>query len=141
MHLWVFDGAEGILVEIKRDEGIVEAIRAAWDVFQPYLDSDTPPPLTERDTVERNDPVWQLAAGLYVSAKRKADEAVAEVEKTKERLVALASHVSDTGFGVTVSRYFKQGSVDYKKVPALKGIDLTAYRGTGREEVRITIGK
>ena len=76
-HLWVFDGTEGILVEIKRDEATVTAIRAAWDVFQKYLDSDTPPPLTERDTVERTDPVWQLAAGLYVTAKRKADEATA----------------------------------------------------------------
>ena len=140
-HLWVFDGSEGILVEIRRDEATVAAIRAAWDVFQKYLDSDTPPPLTERDTVERTDPVWQLAAGLYVSAKRKADEATAELEKAKERLVELASHVSESGFGVTVSRYFKQGNVDYKKVPALKGVDLNAYRGAGRQEVRVTIDR
>jgi predicted phage-related endonuclease len=140
-HLWVFDGAEGILVEIRRDEATVAAIRAAWDVFQKYLDNDTPPPLTERDTVERTDPVWQLAAGLYMSAKRKADEATAELEKAKERLVELASHVSESGFGVTVSRYFKQGNVDYKRVPVLKGVDLNAYRGAGREEVRITVAK
>jgi putative phage-type endonuclease len=140
-HLWVFDGVEGILVEIERDEAALEAIRAAWDVFQKYLDKDTPPPLTERDTVERTDPVWQLAAGLYVSAKRKADEATAELEKAKERLVELASHVSESGFGVSVTRYFKQGNVDYKKVKELKGVDLNAYRGAGREEVRVTVAK
>ncbi len=76
-----------------------------------------------------------------MSAKRKADEATAELEKMKERLVTLTSHVSEAGFGVTVSRYFKQGNVDYKKVPALKGVDLNAYRGAGREEVRITVAK
>ena len=103
--------------------------------------NDTPPPLTERDTRERTDPVWKLAAGLYVSAKRKAEEAAAELETLRGRLVALSSHVSETGFGVTVTRYFRQGSVEYKKVPALKGVDLNAYRGTGREEVRVTVGK
>ena len=113
-HLWVFDGSEGLLVEIRRDEATVAAIRAAWDGFQPYLDNDTPPPLTERDTRERTDPVWKLAAGLYVSAKRKAEEAAAELETLRGRLVALSSHVSETGFGVTVTRYFRQGSVEYK---------------------------
>jgi hypothetical protein len=55
--------------------------------------------------------------------------------------VELASHVSESGFGVSVTRYFKQGNVDYKKVPALKGVDLNAYRGVVREEVRVTVGK
>lgn len=140
-HLWVFDGTKGLLVEIVRDDATVAAIRAAWDAFQPYLDSDSPPPLTERDTLERNDPVWQLAAGLYVSAKRKAEEAATELEAMRARLVTLANHASESGFGVSVTRYWKQGNVDYKKVPALKGVDLNAYRGAAREEIRVTVGK
>ena len=140
-HLWVFDGTEGLLVEIGRDEATMEAIRAAWDVFQRYLDTDTPPPLTERDTVDRTDPVWKLAAGLYLVAKKKADEVATELETLRERLVALASHTSETGFGVTVTRYFKQGSVDYKKVMELRGVDLDRYRGKGREEVRVSVVK
>ena len=30
------------------------------------------------------------------------------------------------------------GSVDYKKVVELKGVDLERYRGKAREEVRVT---
>ncbi len=30
-------------------------------------------------------------------------------------------------------------SVDYKKVPQLKGVDLEPYRGQAREEVRVTV--
>ena len=90
---------------------------------------------------DRHDPVWKLAAGLYVSAKRKAEEAASELETLRERLVALASHASETGFGVSVTRYFKQGNVDYKKVPELKEVDLDNYRGAGREEVRVTVVK
>jgi len=42
------------------------------------------------------------------------------------------------GAGVTVTRFWKAGSVDYKKVVELKGVDLSAYRGKAREEVRVT---
>jgi predicted phage-related endonuclease len=140
-HLWVFDGSTGLLVEIQRDEATMEAIRAAWDGFQTYLDSDTPPPLSDRDTAERTDPVWKLAAGLYLTAKRKAEEAATELETVRERLVALASHASESGYGVTVTRFFKQGHVDYKKVPELKTVQLDDYRAAGRVEVRVTVAK
>ena len=140
-HLWVFDGATGLLVEIRRDDACIEAIRVAWDCFQAYLDTDAPPPITERDTVERNDPAWQLAARLYVEAKRKAEEVAESLDRARERLVGLASHASETGHGVTVTRFFKQGNVDYKKVPELKVVDLDRYRAAGRVEVRVTVAE
>ena len=52
--------------------------------------------------------------------------------------MALAQHPREQGAGVTVTRFWKAGSVDYKKVPALRGIDLEPYRGRGREETRVT---
>ena len=140
-HLWVFDGTTGLLVEIARNEGTMAAIRAAWDGFQTYLDTDTPPPLTERDTVERSDPAWTLAAGLYVEAKRKADEAADSLDRARERLVGLASHASESGRGVTVTRFFKQGNVEYKRIPQLKTVQLDDYRAAGRVEVRVTVAK
>jgi hypothetical protein len=36
------------------------------------------------------------------------------------------------------TRFLKAGSVDYKKVVELKGVDLEKYRGNAREEVRVT---
>jgi putative phage-type endonuclease len=140
-HLWVFDGTSGLLVEIQRDEACMEAIRKAWDGFQQYLDTDTPPPLSERDTVERSDPAWQLAAGLYRQAKQDADAATETLDRAKERLVGLASHASETGHGVTVTRFFKQGAVDYKRIPALKTVRLDDYRAAGRLEVRVSVAK
>ena len=50
-------------------------------------------------------------------------------------------HPSEAGFGVSVTRFWKQGSVDYKKVPELKGVDLEAYRQKGRWERRVSVGK
>ena len=55
----------------------MEAIGGAWDAFQPFLDGDLPPPLTDRDTVAREDAAWAAAAQKYLLAKR-ASEASTE---------------------------------------------------------------
>ncbi len=54
-HLWVFDGTTGIQLDIKPDPLWFESIKAAWEAFQPYLDKDQPPPLSEADTLQRFD--------------------------------------------------------------------------------------
>jgi hypothetical protein len=61
------------------------------------------------------------------------------MENAKAALIALTSHTSESGAGVKVTRFSKAGSVDYKRVPELKGVDLEQYRGKAREEVRITV--
>lgn len=69
------------------------------------------------------------------------DEAQAKADAAKARLVEMASHCRETGCGVSVTRYWKVGNVDYKKVPELQGVDLEPYRGKSREEVRVTVEK
>ena len=55
--------------------------------------------------------------------------------------MALASHASESGHGVTVTRFFKQGNVEYKRIPELKIVNLDRYRAAGRVEVRVTVAK
>ena len=138
-YLWVYDGKTGIKVVIEPDESTFEKIREAWDRFQPYLDNDTPPPLTDQDTVSRSDPAWREAAESYMGWKSVIDEAQAKADSAKARLVVLTSHSRESGYGVVVTRYWKVGNVDYKKVPELQGVDLEQYRGKMREEVRVTV--
>jgi putative phage-type endonuclease len=138
-HLYVFDGSSGINTIIESDEIIFAHIREAWDLFQPYLDSDTPPPLTEQDTKARNDAEWREAAEAYRGWKSVIDEAQAKADTAKATLIELTTHSRETGYGVSVTRFWKVGSVDYKKVPALAGVDLELYRGKMREEVRVTV--
>ncbi len=137
-HLWVFDGTQGLLLPIERDDGAMDRIRAGWDQFQTFLDSDTPPPLTDADTVQRSDSAWTAAAQAFAEAKRATDAADAALAKARDELVSLAQHPREQGSGVSVTRYWKAGNVDYKKVPALKDVDLGLYRGKAREEVRVT---
>ncbi len=60
------------------------------------------------------------------------------VAEARDRFVALTSHASERGGGVTVSRFWKSGAIDYKKIPELKTLDLEAFRGAPREKMRIT---
>ncbi len=137
-HLWIFDGQRGLLHEIPRDEAVMERIKAGWDAFQTYLDTDTPPPLTDADTVQRSDTFWKDAAAAFASAKAAADAADLALTAARDALVKLAVHPRESGAGVSVTRFWKAGNVDYKKVPALAGVDLNGYRSKGREEVRVT---
>jgi putative phage-type endonuclease len=137
-HYWVFDGTTGLMQTVYRDGDAFARIRAGWDAFQAYLDSDTPPPLTDADTVVREDADWVAAASAFTAAKQAADLADQELAKVREALVALAQHPKECGAGVSVTRYWKAGAVDYKRVPALNGVDLGLYRGKAREEVRVS---
>jgi putative phage-type endonuclease len=138
-HLWVFDGSVGILREVGRNEDLMDSIKQGWEAFQPYLDGDTPPPLAEADTVLREDAEWAKAATAYTSAKQAADAAAQTLELSRQGLIALAQHAREQGAGVSVTRFLRAGNVDYKQVPALKGLDLDAYRGKSRQEVRVTV--
>lgn len=137
-HLWVYDGSEGLLLLVPREEVTMAAIREAWEGFQPFLDEDRPPPLVDADTVIREDGVWAQAAQAYAQAKQAAQASDEALEAARQALVALARHPREQGAGVAVTRFWKAGNVDYKKVIELRGVDLEQYRGKAREEVRVT---
>lgn len=137
----MFDGAEGLLQTVKPEPDRWPEIHAGWDAFMRCLREDVPPDLTERDKLIRKDAVWQRAAEAYVALKQQTEALAERLDEGKEALVKLAKHPSEAGFGVSVTRYWKQGSIDYKAVPQLKGVNLQTYRGKGRFETRVSVGK
>ena len=140
-HLYVFDGNAGILLEQRPEAAAWDTLQQDWDRFMELVRTDQPPALTERDTVIRTDADWLDAAREYIAAKQLADDTAVELDALKQRLTGLAKHSSEQGGGVSVSRYWKSGSVDYKKVPELVGVDLERYRGAEREETRVSVQK
>lgn len=141
-EFYVFNGdaQEGIVLEVLPEPDAFDQIRATWDAFIVHIEADTPPELTERDKQVRTDEAWVEAAALYASRKAALDAAKAEVDQAKSALLGLADHPSVTGGGVTVTRYFKKGVVDYRKAVADAGVDLEAYRRAGTVGVRVSVG-
>lgn len=136
-HLWVFDGTQGLLLEVAARPERWPEIHAAWDKFAGFLKTDTPPPLSERDTRVREDSAWRQAAERFLAAKQQSEVSAGALDEAKATLVALATHPSESGAGVSVSQFWKRGAVDYKKVPVLKGVDLESYRSPSRMETRV----
>jgi len=83
--------------------------------------------------------VWQLAAEEYMRLKRGAEAADKAVEAAKGRLAGLATHTSESGAGATVTRFWRAGNVDFKRVPIPAGTDLERYRSAPREEIRVSV--
>ena len=140
-HLWVFDGTEGILVEQRPRKDDWAAIHDGWEGFMQYITEDRPPPLAERDALVRTDADWQQAAEVFARLKAEADAVATRLDEAKAKLIGLAKHPSEKGAGVQVTRFWKAGNVDYKRVPALAGVDLDVYRAAAREEVRVSLAK
>ncbi|MFO1413350.1 MAG: YqaJ viral recombinase family protein [Burkholderiales bacterium] len=140
-HLFVYDGTGGILLEQRPEAAAWDTICQDWDQFMRHVRDDQAPPLTERDTLLRSDEAWVSAAQEYLASKRHADEAAAALDVSKLRLMSLAKHTSEQGGGVAVTRYWKSGVIDYKKIPELTDVDLDRYRALGRDETRITVLK
>jgi putative phage-type endonuclease len=141
-HLYVFEGTTGILLEQKPEPEAWATLRREWDRFMELVRLDQPPPLTEGDTLIRTDAEWLAAAEAYLETKLFADQSRKALEEAKERLVALTTHSNETGGGVTVTRYWRKGSIDYSRVIELASIDLERYRGAPKEEVRVcTVNK
>lgn len=138
-HAYVFDGTEGILLAQKPEPAMWDTIRHGWDCFMEYIRSDQPPPLSERDTRMRDDPEWLSAAAAYLELRTAHEELSAKVDEAKARLVSLSDHPKEHGGGVAVTRSWKRGNVDYKRVPELSNVDLEQLRSTAREEVRVPL--
>jgi putative phage-type endonuclease len=137
--VFVFDGTDGIQLEVTPDPITWPQIHTAWDAFMRCVTDAQAPPLTARDTRVRDDPEWLSAAAAYLELRTAYDELSAKVDNAKARIAGLAAHAKEEGGGVSVTRLWKRGNVDYKKIPQLKGLDLDQYRGQPREETRITI--
>ena len=137
--MYVFDGTEGLLLEVTPQPETWPQIHAAWDAFMRCVREGQAPPLTARDTKTRDDAEWLSAAAAYLEAKRAADALGTRWMRRRPALVGLADHAKEQGGGVSVTRLWKRGNVEYKRVPELAGVDLEQYRGAAREEVRITV--
>ena len=140
-ELFVYDEdlGKGIALPIHADPESYEAIRVAWDRFMPHIEADTPPELTERDRLVRDDAAWLAAAEAFTQRKSALDAAKSAADEARAALLELADHPSVTGGGVTVTRFARKGSVDYRKAAADSGIDTEPYRKPGGVDVRITV--
>ena len=130
-YYFVYDGRESHLVEVKRDVDFVEMLIEKEEAFYELMMGDEPPELTDRDYKYRNDEAWQKHASNFniIDTEIKRLEANRCIEK--QALIELAEGQNSKGGGVSVSHFFRKGSLDADKLAADLKIDLNKYRKKG----------
>ncbi len=137
-HFWVFDGEKGLLIEKLPNVDDQDRLINTWRDFWQYIETDTPPELTDKDILLRDDAEWTSAANAYLAAKEELRRAQESADAARQALIALADHTRVAGAGLTVTRYWQDGRINYAAILELKGVHLDRYRAPRTQQVRIT---
>jgi hypothetical protein len=86
----------------------------------------------------RTDAPWLRAAKAWLKAHEAHEKAKLALEKKRFTLIRLAGSASVSGAGVSVTRYFRAGTIQYGRIKELQSVDLDAYRKSGTWEMRVT---
>lgn len=131
---------KGVIVDVKRDDTFAEKMMVAEEEFY-YVNmlGMEAPALCDKDYIEMRCEIWDQNAYFY----RDIDEKIKKLEKEKEmcrkELLRLSNGRNSKGNGVILTKSFRRGSIDYKAVPELSGIDLEQYRKPTSESWRLDV--
>jgi putative phage-type endonuclease len=115
-----------VLLDSLRDQidGLVEKEQRFWECLQNLEE----PALIEDDYVSRSSLEWELTCVDGLHAKKQAEFWEKKWADCREKLIVLSEGKNSKGAGVIITQHVRKGSVDYSKIPELKGLDLEPYR-------------
>lgn len=122
-----FNGQTGAIVEVKRDQGYIDAMNEEEFKFWNLMTNKTPPPLSDKDYIIREDQEWVDLSKEFLSLLSLDDRK----EFVRNRLIELSAERNCIGGGIRVVKREGRCIVDYKAIPELKSVDLTKYTKKG----------
>lgn len=138
MHYFSFDGEQGVIVEVKRDQSFIDKMLKEELKFHICLKQKTPPDPEEGDYVEIDDPLWTLYAEKWQEVQEKKKKLEEQEDHLRKQLIFLSGECNARGAGVTLCQVKRRGNIDYSKIPQLQGIDLEPYRKDNINSWRLT---
>ena len=140
LHYFSFRSEDDFyLIEIERDEKFINELiskeKDFWDKLQNFIEPD----LNERDYIRKEDSVWESLSSRWIKASQELKRLEKEEKECREALLSSAEGKSCIGGGIRLTKSFRKGAVDYKKIPELVGIDTDKYRKASSEMWRISV--
>lgn len=133
-----FDGENGVIVEVKKDEKYVADMLKKEKNFYECMKSLKPPSLTDKDHQLINSFEWESTAKQWTETNRAIKELQEKEKELRDNLIGLSQHHSSKGGGITLTKVVRKGNVKYSDIPELKNVCLDQYRGDAIESWRIT---
>lgn len=117
MYYFSFNGTEGAIVEVARDESYIQnqlfpKEKEFWDL----VIAQEPPPLQERDFLNmENDPKWTILAKKW-RENNQVFKAAEEADKLlRQELISLSKDRSCKGGSISLTKSITKGRIDYEQ--------------------------
>lgn len=136
-----FDYYSNFMIEVYRDDDCIKEMLEVEAIFWECLQTLSPPPLGDKDFVERSDFQWLEASKDYLETKKQLKELEEKEVKERQYLIQLAENQNCRGNGVTLKKVVRIGNMDYERIieEKLKGVDLEPYRKNNIETWRLGV--
>lgn len=134
-----FNGETGIIIKVERDQNLIDKIICKAKEFYECMISFTPPELTDKDYVTREDNTWKELSRKYATISEMRKKLQIQEEEIKEQLVILSGSQNSMGGGIKLSKVARKGIVDYDKIIVQYNIDKEVYRKPHTEYWKISV--
>lgn len=123
------------ILEIEKDTDYFQKLYQKEKAFWECMQNLEEPELIDRDYVKRGDEEWENLAQELKTILKIEDRK----EEIRKRLIALSGGLNSMGGGIKLSKVRRKGTVDYKSIPELSGVNLEKYRKSSIETYRIGV--
>lgn len=137
-YYFSFDGIDGVIVKVKRDDDYIEKMILEEFKFYECLQNNIPPEPEEGDYIQRNDDLWEQCASKWSSTNQAIKILEKEEAELRSQLIFLAGESNTRGAGISLCQVTRKGIVNYAKIDILKGLDLETYRNPPTTSWRLT---
>lgn len=138
MYYFSFDGENGIVLTLPRDDRFIENLIEKEKEFYRCMQTFTPPISKYKKVQDPKGIQVLLQLKDVISQVKWLDE---RKEDLKNQLINMYEGENCEGEGIKLSKVVSKGTVDYKSIPELVGIDLEKYRKKPTEYWKITQDK
>ena len=137
-----YDGENGYIIEVGRDEVLISKMFTAANEFLNYCRSLSPPPFTDLDYEDKSDDdYWNRLCDMYERHNQQEKCAILEKDKVKKKMIEYANGRNVKGANSKFTGYMMEGKINYEVIPELKDVNLDSYRKPSIQCYRITTQK
>lgn len=139
-HYFSFDGADGVVVFVQRDDEYIEKMVAKCNAFYELVLSYTPPDLEQKDYVDMSECGEWVTTELHYRHACEQLKEVEDIHKTlKKKLEILSEGKNVMGKYSRFTKVVTKGRIDYNEIKELKDVPLDQYRKAATTSFRITL--
>jgi putative phage-type endonuclease len=136
------NGTEDIYLSEQRDQSLIDEMIFAALGFLNFIDTCTPPPLSDRDYVDRSgDDQLESLMQNYVYLSLQIKNLEKQLERSKSRVVSYCEEKNTICDKGKVTRIVTKGRVKYDSIPYIQDVNLDEYRGPDTISYRISFNE